>query len=637
VTLWVREVRTGGDGVAEAVPLDDPTLVLCGPLPPLEAVAAPGPGAAELRERFAFDGSTFLFRVPFPEGTSYYGTGERAGPLERTRRLALCWNTDAWCYGDESPALYQSQPAVLAVHPDGAATLVVALTARRTSIAIGTGGVEFAVERAPCAVAELRAAHPAAAVAGLSTLIGRPARVPLWALGYHQCRWSYESADEVRALAAEFDARDLPLAAIWFDIDYMDRHRIFTWDAERFPDPEELVEELRERDLRTVAVIDPGVAIAADYAVSRSGLDGGHFVLDAAGRPVEGRVWPGRCHFPDFSRPETRAWWANEVQAFVEHSRVSGLWCDMNEPAVFGTPTRTLPEDARHRGCGGGDHGRFHNLYGQWMCEATRAGLLAARPDKLPFVLTRAAHLATPRSAATWTGDNQSRWEDLRWSVSMVLALGLVGQPLCGPDVGGFHGDPGPELFARWFELGCYLPFFRGHADRDSPRKEPWSYGPEAEARVRLSLRWRMRLLPYLQACFERASQDGVPVARPLFLADPVDPRLRAVDDSFLLGDDLLVAPALQPGQAERRLHLPGNGPWYPVPVVELANDEEELVETRERVLDGPPLEGTVTIPTPAGPAPCFLRAGRQLPLAPAANRPPTSGWSALEVLTTAS
>lgn len=597
-------------------PVDDPGLVLAAPLgPPLASVDAPTEGVA-------WDGSTFVARFPFPEGTSFYGTGERAGPLERTHRRAVCWNSDAFMYSDATPALYQSQPAVLAVGPSGAATFLIALSARRVGVDIGPDGVELSVAGAPCALARVEAEGPMQAIDALSQLIGRPAPIPWWALGYHQCRWSYMSADEVRALVDGFDARDLPLSAVWLDIDYMDRFRVFTWDEARFSDLPGLVQELAERELKTVAILDPGLSVSSDYAAGQAARAGDHLVVDARGRPVEGRVWPGRCWFPDFTRASTRSWWAEQVEAFVRSTGLDGLWCDMNEPAVFSTPTGTLPEDAVHRGLGGGTHARFHNLYGQLMAEATRRGWQDARPEDTPFVLTRAAHLATPRVAATWTGDNQATWHDLRWSVSMVLGLGLVGQPCVGPDVGGFLGDPGSELFARWFEVGCYFPFFRGHAEQSSPRKEPWSYGPDAESRVRDALRWRMRLVPYLQVCFQEAEATGAPVMRPLFLADPADPRLRTIDDAFLLGPELLVVPALAPGAVRRELPLPA-GSWRPVPI-------DALLSGRplgpELVLDGPAYEGRLEIEIGPGPAPCFLRAGAEIELGPLGKRLPRPG-----------
>jgi len=272
----------------------------------------------------------------------------------------------------------------------------------------------------------------------------------------------------------------------------------------------------------------------------------------------------------------------------------------MNEPSLFRTARRTLPDEALHRGLGGGPHGKLHNLYGQLMAQATREGLERARPGERPFVLTRSNHISGARFAATWTGDNQATWTDLAWSIPMVLSLGLCGQPLSGPDIGGFDGDPDPELFARWFELGAYLPFARGHSERSACRKEPWSFGAQIEDCVRAALERRYELLPYLYTQLERALAAGLPLARPSFWAAPREDWLRTCDDQFLLGDDLLVAPVVRAGELERDVLLPPNpGGWYPFPA------------------GGAPLEGPrVRIPSPLGTTPVFARAGSIIPVA---------------------
>jgi alpha-glucosidase len=231
------------------------------------------------------------------------------------------------------------------------------------------------------------------------------------------------------------------------------------------------------------------------------------------------------------------------------------------------------------------------------MVEATRLGLSRAHPERRPFVLTRSNHLCGARLAATWTGDNQSRWEDLGWAIPMVLNLGLSGQPFAGPDAGGFYGDPSPELFARWFELAALLPFFRGHSEKSSCRKEPWAFGARIEACTRAAIERRMRLLPYLYTVFREAHEDGSPVARPLFLADPADPELRDVDDSFLLGADLLVAPMLAAGLERRDVLLPRGG-WYAFPGGGL--------RIGERI---------ARAAAPLGVLPLFARAGAVLPV----------------------
>jgi alpha-glucosidase len=243
---------------------------------------------------------------------------------------------------------------------------------------------------------------------------------------------------------------------------------------------------------------------------------------------------------------------------------------------------------------GGGPHARLHNLYGQLMAQATRIGLAAARPAERPFVLTRSNHISGARFAACWTGDNQATWTDLAWSIPMVLSLGLCGQPLSGPDLGGFDGDPDPELFARWFELGAYLPFARGHSEKHACRKEPWSFGAQVEDCVRAALQRRYEILPYLYTQLERALSAGLPLARPSFWAGPKEDWLRTCDDQFLLGDDLLVAPVVRAGERERDVLLPPNhGGWYPFP------------------LGGTPLvEPRVRVAAPLGTTPVFARAG---------------------------
>ena len=182
---------------------------------------------------------------------------------------------------------------------------------------------------------------------------------------------------------------------------------------------------------------------------------------------------------------------------------------------------------------------------------------------------------------------------------------------MAGPDVGGFSGDPGAELFARWFEVGCYFPFFRGHADKPSPRKEPWSYGEAAFERVRASLRWRMRLLPFLQECFQEAHVTGVPVMRPLFFADPAHPDLRQVDDAFMLGPDLLVVPALEPDTTYRDIPLPA-GSWRRVPIEALLEAGTPSA-SRDIVLDGSPEQDRLRVEVGVGPRSVFSARGWSL------------------------
>ncbi|MBL8880498.1 MAG: DUF5110 domain-containing protein [Phycisphaerales bacterium] len=499
-------------------------------------------------------------------GTSLYATGEAAGPLLRNGKVTMCWNTDAWAYNLHSMSLYQSHPWVLAVRADGSAYGVLADTTYRCEIDL-RDGIRFTADGPAFPVFVIEAATPLDVVQELSELTGRMSLPPLWALGYQQCRWSYFPENRVREIAAGFRQRKIPCDVLWLDIDYMDGFRVFTFDRESFPDPARLNADLRGMGFHTVWMIDPGVKVDENYAVFRSGTAGDHWVKTADDEPFHGNVWPGPCVFPDFTRPETRVWWANLYGDFLSQG-IDGVWNDMNEPAVFDVLTKTMPEDNVHRGGGElppGSHAQYHNLYGMLMVRATREGIVKARPEKRPFVLTRASFLGGQRYAATWTGDNRAEWEHLRNTIPMIANLGLSGQPFAGPDIGGFAigDDESGELFARWMGIGALLPFSRGHAAKDGRNKEPWEFGPAVEASCRTSLQRRYRLLPYFYTLFQEAAERGSPVLRPLFFADAADARLRDVDTVFLLGADLLVMtnPAAD-GAAIRGVAMP-RGVWH--------------------------------------------------------------------------
>jgi alpha-glucosidase len=585
-------------------------------LPPSMAVSVPQrvvggvPDSWKTLPKFySADGKLFGCVIDIAPGTSLYGTGEVAGPLLRNGRSIVCWNTDAYGYTDANPSLYQSHPWVLAVRADGTAFGVLADTTWRCTIDL-RNGIEFIGEGEPFPVYILEGNGPADVVAGLSRLVGTIPLPPKWAIGYHQCRYSYNPESRVREIAEGFRSRKIPCDVIWFDIDYMDGYRVFTFDSAQFPDPKKLNEDLGKMGFERIWMIDPGVKAEPGYFVYDQMIEQDLCVRTKDGEIYKGEVWPGVCVFPDYTRPDVRAWWAGLYKDFMA-TGISGVWNDMNEPAVFNVPSKTMPEDNVHKGgrwdAGGtlpeGPHLRYHNVYGMLMAKGTYDGILATRPDKRPFVLTRAGFMGSHRYAATWTGDNSAEWDDLEDSISMALNLGLSGQPFAGPDIGGFNGNgPGGEangkLFARWMGIGALLPFARGHTGKGNIDKEPWAFGPEVEKTCRQTLERRYRLMPYLYTTFFDASQTGLPVARPLFFADPADPALRSEDDAFLLGPDILVVGRVTP-LGDREVVLP-RGAWRAIELVgEEGNPDlpELLVRPGAIVPCGPVMEWTSQAP----------------------------------------
>ncbi len=494
---------------------------------------------------FTSDGPRFRATLTVGPEVDLYGGGEVTGPLRRNGTTIRLWNTDNYTYEkDDGHRLYQSHPWVLGVRSDGSSFGVIFDSTWKAELTCGDT-ISFTTVGPAFPVIVIERSSPADVVRELADLTGHINLPPLWSLGYQQCRYSYDPDARVREVADNFRDRKIPCDVIWMDIDYMDAYRIFTFRKDEFPDPNGLNRYLHDHGFKSVWMIDPGVKIDPGYTVYDSGTKADVWVKDFDGRTLEGKVWPGPVVYPDFTRPETRSWWANLYTDFIARG-VDGVWNDMNEPADFDTPDWTIPEDSVHRGGGEitpGPHRRYHSVYGMLMASATRDGILKARPEKRPFVLTRANFLGGQRYAATWTGDNASREQHLEMSIPMSLTLGLSGQPFNGPDIGGFAENASADLWARWIGLGAFYPFSRGHAVKGSNNKEPWAFGPAVESTARMALDRRYRLLPYLYTLFQESTHDGLPVMRPDFFIDPQNRDLRAEQGSFTLGENLLIVP----------------------------------------------------------------------------------------------
>ncbi|KAM3403740.1 hypothetical protein ACQJBY_007078 [Aegilops geniculata] len=504
--------------------------------------------------------------IKLPSGTSFYGTGEASGPLERTGKRVFTWNTDAWGFGPGTTSLYQSHPWVLAVLPDGKAFGVLADTTRRCEIDLRQEcTIKFSAPSAYPIITFGPYNSPAEVMMSLSHAIGTVAMPPKWSLGYHQCRWSYDSSEKVLKVVRTFREKGIPCDVIWMDIDYMDGFRCFTFDGNRFPDPKSMADDLHSIGCKSIWMLDPGIKKEKGYFVYDSGSETDVWIKKADDSPFIGEVWPGDCVFPDFTCERTRTWWASLVRDFVSNG-VDGIWNDMNEPAVFKTTTKTMPESNIHRGDAdiGGvqNHSYYHNVYGMLMARSTYEGMAMASTDKRPFVLTRAGFIGSQRYAATWTGDNLSNWEHMHMSLPMVLQLGLSGQPLSGPDIGGFAGNATPKLFGRWMGVGALFPFSRGHSETGSIDHEPWSFGEECEEVCRLALLRRYRLLPHIYTLFYLSHKKGAPVAAPLFFSDSQDPELRKIETSFLLGPLLICASTSPDKGAHECAHKLPKGVW---------------------------------------------------------------------------
>jgi alpha-glucosidase len=387
-------------------------------------------------------------------------------------------------------------------------------------------------------------------------LTGRVAPPPMWALGYHQCRWFRYTQAEVERLAERHREHEIPCDAIWLDIEYMDGYRVFTWNTDAFPDIGGMLARLDDQGFRVITIVDPGVKLDPGYGVFDQARERDVLCKTEGGDIYIGQVWPGETAFPDFVTEEARTWWG-ELNAAHVQSGLAGIWNDMNEPA-----TGNVPPTAMRFGKGKYSHERYHNQYALLMAMGTVAGLLDAMPDRRPFVLSRAGFAGIQRYAANWMGDNLSRWDHLWLSLPMAMGFGLSGQAFVGADIGGFAGNSNAELFLRWMQYGVLTPFCRNHSELGNVDQYAWAWGDVVLDLVREAIRLRYRLLPYIYATFVRSTETGAPVQRPLVFDYQYDLTVRDIDDEYLFGPDLLVAPVIGPGITARQVYLP-EGSWY--------------------------------------------------------------------------
>lgn len=583
------------------------------------------PGGRLLREEWPplFAGENVCHRVRLAAGERLHGLGERAAPVDLRGGTYRMWNRDpGGAYGPGADPVYLSIPIYLSrtpaeAGPDGigaseAGYLVFYANSHPAAFDLGKTDPSLAEHRfAGGGLRYYFIPGPAARVLErYADLTGKPALPPLWAFGYHQCRWSYYPEARVRKLAADFARHDIPVDAIHLDIHYMDGYRVFTVDKTRFPDLAGLAKDLAAQGIRLVTICDPGVKRDPGYFLYREGLEEKAFCTLPDGEVVIAPVWPGPCAFPDFSRPAVREWWGRQYGRLLEAS-VAGFWQDMNEPATFvaaGEPT--LPLACRHAL---GDHRAVHNLYGLFMNQAAYEGLRRLDPERRPFIVSRSGWAGLQRYAWTWTADVRSDWACLRQTIATIIGLGLSGIPFSGSDVGGFNGEATPELYIRWLQASAFMPFFRSHTMIGTPDQEPWSYGEPYTTIARDFIRLRYSLLPYIYTLAWEAAEKGWPMVRPLFWSEagapasaptrapagaPARPATRESpdDDTFLLGDSLLVAPVTEEGATSREVPVPA-GLWYDF--------------WTDRPLRGPAM---VRLDAPLGRIPVLVRAGAVLP-----------------------
>ena len=554
----------------------------------------------------------------------FYGLGEKAARLDKRRSSFVNWNSDTPGYLEGRDPIYQTIPFYTGLQR-GSAYGIFFDNSYRSYFDFGKSSqqrVWFGAEGGELNYYFFYGPSLKKILSRYTELTGRMPMPPVWALGNQQSRWSYYPDTMAEEVVSEYRKRDLPLDVLHLDIDYMQNYRVFTWDRDRFPNPKAFSEKLAKQGVRLVTIVDPGVkhqpvakstaqitSITPElepqdprYYVFDQGVQNNYFQKRENGDLFTPRVWPGESNFVDFTLPAARDWWGNLHRAYTDNG-VSGIWNDMNEPSDFVDQTGKNQLDVVSYDEGEkSSHAKNRNVFALLMARATYEGLERLRPNERPYVITRAGYAGIQRYSTMWTGDTNSTWEALQLNIPMFTTLGLSGEPFVGSDVGGFMGRGNGELLTRAYEVSFLAPFCRNHKVIDGYDQEPWRFGKYYEDIIRKYLKLRYQLLPFLYTTLEEAHQNGTPSFRPLLLNYQDDPNTYNIDDEFMIGNDLLVAPVLKPDLTRRLVYLP-KGSWYDY-------------WTNKKYEGGTMISADAPLET----VPMFVRAGAIIPTGPEMN-----------------
>jgi alpha-glucosidase len=537
----------------------------------------------------------------------FYGLGEKATRLDKRRGSFVNWNSDTPGYTEGKDPIYQTIPFYIGLRR-GIAYGIFFDNSYRSYFNFGQSSQQrawFGAEGGEMNYYFFYGPAIKKILGRYADLTGRMPLPPLWALGNQQSRWSYYPDTMVEEVVNEYRKRDLPLDVVYLDIDYMHGYRVFTFDKERFPNPKGLTEKLSRQGVRVVTIVDPGIKHQPNekgYHAYDQGLEKNFFQRRRNGDLFVPRVWPGESVFVDYTLPDARRWWG-DLHRFYTDNGIAGIWTDMNEPSDFVDQTGKNQLDVVSYDEGEKTtHAKNRNTFALLMSRATYEGLERLQPDRRPYVITRAAYAGIQRYATMWTGDTNSTWESLALNIPMFTSLGLSGEPFVGSDVGGFIGRGNGELLVRSYQVSFLAPFCRNHKVIDGYDQEPWRFGKYYEDIIRKYLKLRYALLPFLYTTLEEAHRTGVPPFRPLLLNYQDDSSTYNLDDQFMIGDDLLVAPITKPDVTRRMVYLPA-GIWYDY-------------WTNQKYTGGT----MISVDAPLDVVPMFVRGGAMIPVVPPRN-----------------
>lgn len=594
-------------------------------IPPYGTVSLPGE-----------DAGSFTFSYPLDADDIVYGLGEANRGINKRGFIYTSFCSDDPNHLEETVSLYGahnfiivSGKATFGIYIDYPAALTFDIGYTRADELV------ISCEHADLDFYLIEGENAYQIARQFRKLIGRSYIPPRFAFGFGQSRWGYKTAKDFFDVADGYRSNHIPIDMIYMDIDYMEDYKDFTI-SEEFPDFPAFVQEMKQKNIRLVPIIDAGVKIEKGYDVYEEGIANNYFCKRKDGSDFVGAVWPGETHFPDFFQPEVRAWFGAKYQRLTEQG-IEGFWNDMNEPAIFYTPegikkikeqvTAFLAEPETKDGVWEmqgrfaklanaaedyaaffhnvqGEmvrHDRIHNLYGFQMTRAAGEALQRISPEKRYLLFSRSSYIGMHRYGGIWTGDNKSWWSHLLLNLKMLPSLNMCGFLYVGADLGGFGANTTRELLLRWLALGVFMPLMRNHAAIGTREQECYRFEHVEDFRHIIGVRYR--LLPYLYSEYMKAALNDDMYFKPLAFEYPDDAMAANVEDQLMLGGELMIAPVYTQNAKGRYVYLP-----------------EEMMYVRflpDGTLSREILpKGHHYISVPLNVVPLFIRCGKCIPVA---------------------
>ena len=408
----------------------------------------------------------------------------------------------------------------------------------------------------------------------MNEYIGQTPIPNIFALGYHQSRFSYEDLEEVKIIDDKFDKYEVPYDSIWLDIDHTDNKKYFHYDIKKFPKEKtkNFFNELNEKGRKVIVILDPHIKIDNWYPVYYKSKNN-FFVKKEDSTDFVGNCWSGDSSFLDFFNKETINFWKNlilkEEDYFYPGINNIHIWNDMNEPSVFKINRNTLPKNTIIKyNSQNYEHREVHNLYGYFMHRASYEALLEKYNNKIrPFILTRSFYIGSHKYSAMWTGDTKSNFDSLKNAISMMISLSISGYSFIGCDIGGFAEEGSIQLYKRWYQNGVFYPFFRGHSHESVLRREIWLFSENDFLNIKKSILIRYNLIPYIYTQFYLNYISGMPIIKPIWFWDQSELALTEFADiEYFFGNGILVRPVLDEVEDRKNIisiFLPENERWY--------------------------------------------------------------------------